>query len=85
MKKLKRIGAWAGILILVGFASGALIFSFIDAAWAKAALSICLYCAIMVPVFLYAVLLVARVLRDHSTRDHSADGKSEDKDGKKHD
>ncbi|MDY2937391.1 MAG: hypothetical protein SOT28_03625 [Fusicatenibacter sp.] len=83
MKTPKRIAAWAGILILVGLAAGALIFSFIDAAWAQTALSICLYCAIMVPVFLYAVLLVARVLRRSSNEDPAAKNNSETKDGKK--
>lgn len=60
---LKRIGAIAAIVVLLGFAVAALIFAFIDAPWAQAALGACLFCAIVVPVFLYLMMLVAKVLR----------------------
>ena len=35
---LKRIGAIAAIIVLLGFAAAALIFAFIDAPWAQEAL-----------------------------------------------
>lgn len=60
---LKRIGAIAAIIVLLGFAVAALIFSFIDAPWAQEALSASLFCAITVPVFIYIMMLVAKVLR----------------------
>ena len=61
--KWKRIGAAAVIVILLGFAVAAMIFAFIDAPWAEQALSACLFCAIVVPVFIYIMMLVAKVLR----------------------
>lgn len=60
---LKRIGAIAGIVILLGFAVAAMVFSFIDAPWAQQALGVSLFCAIVVPVFIYLMMLVAKVLR----------------------
>ena len=60
---LKRIGAIAAIIVLLGFAAAALIFAFIDAPWAQEALSASLFCAITVPVFIYLMMLVAKVLR----------------------
>lgn len=60
---LKRIGAIIGIVILLGFAAAAMIFAFIDAPWAAAALSASLFCAIVIPVFIYLMMLVAKVLR----------------------
>lgn len=60
---LKRISAIAAIIVLLGFAAAALIFAFIDAPWAQEALSASLFCAITVPVFIYLMMLVAKVLR----------------------
>ena len=39
-----------------------MIFAFLDTPFAQKALTICLYCAITVPVFIYAMMLVAKVL-----------------------
>ena len=63
MKRIKQVGAILLVILLVGLAVGAMVFSFLDTPWAKEALSICLYSAIAVPVLLYAMILVARVLR----------------------
>ena len=60
---LKRIGAIAAIIVLLGFAAAALIFAFIDAPWAQEELSASLFCEITVPVFIYLMMLVAKVLR----------------------
>lgn len=60
---LKRISAIAAIIVLLGFAAAALISAFIDAPWAQEALSASLFCAITVPVFIYLMMLVAKVLR----------------------
>ena len=71
---LKRIGAIAAIIVLLGFAAAALIFAFIDAPWAQEALSASLFCAITVPVFIYLMMLVAKVLRG---RDVNSDKKTD--------
>lgn len=60
---LKRIGAIAAVIILIGFAAAAMIFAFIDTPWAKDALAVSLFCAVVVPVFIYLMMLVAKVLR----------------------
>lgn len=60
---LKRIGALAAVILLLGFAAAAMIFAFIDAPWAEQALAASLFCAIVIPVFLYLMMLVAKVLR----------------------
>lgn len=61
--KLKQIGALAAIILLLSFSAASLIFAFIDAPWAEKALSVSLFCAIVVPVLIYAFLLAAKVLR----------------------
>lgn len=60
---LKRMGALAAVILLIGFAAAAMIFAFIDAPWAEQALAASLFCAIVIPVFLYLMMLVAKVLR----------------------
>ena len=62
MKRFKQIGAILAILVLIGFGLGAMIFAFLDTPFAHKALTICLYCTITVPVFIYAMMLVAKVL-----------------------
>ena len=62
MNRFKQIGAILAILVLIGFGLGAMIFAFLDTPFAQKALTICLYCAITVPVFIYAMMLVAKVL-----------------------
>ena len=61
MKRLKQIGALLAIAVLIGFGLGAMIFAFIDTPFAHKALTVCLYCAITVPVLIYAMMLVAKV------------------------
>lgn len=73
---LKRIGAMAAIVVLLGFVVAALIFSFIDAPWAGQALAASLFCAIVVPVLIYVMLLVAKVLRGRGA--DKKDGKKEE-------
>ena len=52
MKRLKQIGALLAIAFLIGFGLGAMIFAFIDTPFAHKALTVCLYCAITVPVLI---------------------------------
>lgn len=71
MKRFKQIGAILAILVLIGFGLGAMIFAFLDTPFAHKALTICLYCAITVPVFIYAMILVANVLSSRGKDDAS--------------
>ena len=71
MKRFKQIGAILAILVLIGFGLGAMIFAFLDTPFAHKALTICLYCAITVPVFIYAMMLVAKVLSRRGKDDAS--------------
>lgn len=74
---LKRIGALAAVILLVGFAAAAMIFAFIDAPWAEQAMAASLFCAIVIPVFLYLMMLVAKVLRGRGAeRDDGKDRKN---------
>lgn len=77
---LKRIGALAAVILLVGFAAAAMIFAFIDAPWAEQAMAASLFCAIVIPVFLYLMMLVAKVLRGRGAeRDDGKDRKNPQK------
>ena len=74
MKRLKQIGALLAIAVLIGFGLGAMIFAFIDTPFAHKALTVCLYCAITVPVLIYAMMLVAKVLSHRDENDKSDKG-----------
>ena len=76
MKRLKQIGALLAIAVLIGFGLGAMIFAFIDTPFAHKALTVCLYCAITVPVLIYAMMLVAKVLSHCDENDKSAKEKN---------
>ncbi len=79
MKRLKQIGAILAIAVLIGFGLGAMIFAFIDTPFAHKALTICLYCAITVPVFIYAMMLVAKVLSRRGEDDKSMYSRNSDR------
>ena len=64
MKRLKQIGALLAIAVLIGFGLGAMIFAFI-------------YCAITVPVLIYAMMLVAKVLSHRDENDKSDKGEKQ--------
>ena len=77
MKRLKQIGALLAIAVLIGFGLGAMIFAFIDTPFAHKALTVCLYCAITVPVLIYAMMLVAKVLSHRDENDKSDIGEKQ--------
>ena len=60
MKKLKRISALSGVFILIAMYLCTLIFALIDSPVASIAATI------FVPVILYGLLLVTRLLKDDS-------------------
>lgn len=64
MNKLKRILALLGIILLLAMYGSTLVFALMDSPNARGMLMGSIYCTIVVPVFLYAVLLVAKVLKD---------------------
>ncbi len=62
MKKIKRILALLGAILLLAMYGSTLVFALMDHPDAGNLLMGSIYCTIIVPVFLYAVLLAARVL-----------------------
>ena len=76
MKRLKQIGALLAIAVLIGFGLGAMIFAFINTPFAHKALTVCLYCAITVPVLIYA-MMVAKVLSHRDENDKSDKGEKQ--------
>ena len=62
-KKTSRILAITGIAILAGMYVCALIFSFVKSEFAHTMFLVSIACTFIIPVFLYAMLLVAKVVR----------------------
>ena len=62
-KKLKRILALAGVIILVGLYLITFILAFVDPTESKNWLKASIVCTIMIPVFFYSYLLVYRNLK----------------------
>ena len=63
MKKLQQIAALTGVVLLAGMYVLAFIFSLSHSPKAEEMLLAALYCTVVVPVFLYAFLLVYRLTR----------------------
>ncbi len=64
MKKCRRVLALLGVILLLGMYAATLVFALLDHPNAKSMLMGSIYCTIVVPVFLYAVLLAAKVLKN---------------------
>ncbi|MDO4616501.1 MAG: hypothetical protein Q4B03_03460 [Lachnospiraceae bacterium] len=62
MQKLKRILALLGVILLLAMYGSTLVFALLDHPNAHGMLMGSIYCTIVVPVFLYAVMLAGRVL-----------------------
>lgn len=71
MKKLKRIFAGTGAVLLFLMYFSTLIFSLIDHPAAAGLLRASIGCTILIPVLLYAAILVCRVL--HQDQDNDED------------
>ena len=74
MKKVKRILALAGAMLLFALYASTLIFAFIDSAVSLTFLRASIACTIILPVLIYAYILVYRVTR------RDTDINSEDRD-----
>lgn len=63
MKKLKQIFALLGVILLLAMYGSTLVFALLDHPNAGGMLMASIYCTIIVPVFLYAILLAAKVIK----------------------
>ncbi len=68
MKRIKRIGAWCGIILLLGLYLATFIAG-ISGRATKELLMACVICTVLVPVLFYAVALTAKVLRKDDPED----------------
>lgn len=64
LEKLKKIVAVAGVLLLLNMYLISLLFAFMKASFAKDWLMASLLTTIVVPVLLYAIILIQRVLKN---------------------
>lgn len=74
MKKLKQVLALTGALLLVCMYAATLIFALIDSPAASVLFKASVAATILIPVLLYAFILITRLLKDHSGQkknDHS--------------
>lgn len=66
MKKIKQILALIGVVLLVCMYAATLIFALIDSPAASGLFRASVAATILVPVLLYAFILVARLLKNHN-------------------
>ena len=66
MKKIKQILALIGVVLLVCMYAATLIFALIDSPAASGLFKASVAATILVPVLLYAFILVARLLKNHN-------------------
>lgn len=64
MKKLKRILAMVGVILLLAMYLITLILGLTASPATKGMLVASLACTIIIPIFLYGIILIARVLED---------------------
>ena len=62
-KKIKRILAWIGIILLAGMYGATLVFALLDSAWARGWLRASLAMTLIVPVLLYAYIFIYNLLK----------------------
>lgn len=74
--RLKKILAWAGIILLAGIYLTTFILGFFGSPATADLLKASIVCTVVVPVLMYAMLLLARVLKD---KDHSSAASEETK------
>ena len=76
MKKLKRAAALAAVVILLAMYGCTLIFALLDKEWALDFLWASLACTILVPVLLYAMILIYRLLKRSDDSENEESGSS---------
>ncbi len=64
MSKVKRILALLAVILLVAMYGSTLVFALMDHPQAKGLLMASIYCTIAVPVLLYAISLVTKLLKE---------------------
>lgn len=64
MNKLKRILALIGAILLICMYAATLVFALIDSPTADSLLKASIAATILIPVLLYAFILIARLLKD---------------------
>ncbi len=69
MKKLKRIVAWVGILILLGIYLATFILGIFGSEATKNMFLACIVCSVVIPCLMYAMLLIARILENKNKED----------------
>ena len=69
MQKVKRILAWIGILVLGGLYLTTFVASIFQSEFSANLFMASLYCTVIVPIMLYAYLLVYRVLKKKNSND----------------
>ncbi|MCD7745702.1 MAG: hypothetical protein LUI13_10545 [Lachnospiraceae bacterium] len=76
-QKLKRVAAMVGVILLVGMYVTTLILAFSSSPQAQNLLMASIVCTVVIPVLIYAMELVARVLgpSDEEKDDNSAKNK----------
>ncbi|MGN1164840.1 MAG: hypothetical protein ACI4S2_00245 [Lachnospiraceae bacterium] len=77
MKKSKRILALIGAILLIGMYACTLIFALIGSENATSLLMASIACTIIVPVFIYAYMLVYRVLKGRGCEEEKNNHNSE--------
>ena len=69
MKKLKRILAWTAIILLVGMYVITLILAIVDSSAAGVMFKASFACSFLIPVMLYAYMLVYKWTKDRNDSD----------------
>lgn len=76
MNKIKRILALTGAILLICMYAATLVFALMDSPAATGLLKASIAATILIPVLLYAFILVARLLKDHNN-DQDKTGRSD--------
>lgn len=79
MKKWQRVIAMAGVVLLVGMYAATLIFALSGSPESDGWFKVSVACTIIVPVFLYANMLVYKVLKNRGdTKQMTKEDKNDD-------
>lgn len=73
----KRILAWIAIILLVLLYLSTLIFALMDSSLAQNLLRASIFCTIVIPVMLYAGILVVRVRKQNDQKEENIDKQEE--------
>lgn len=79
MKKFQRILAWAGIVLLLGLYGSTMVFALSGSPNATGMFKASIACTILVPVLMYANILVYKHLKNRSEDEMQETGDSEEK------